>query len=83
MPQQSAGIAKTLTNAQILKVTANQLFLDANSLLGSVNALSISINAGTATVADVFEMERIIGNLNGQLISIDNQILTLIQQTNG
>ena len=78
-----AAVALAVTQAQILKVTANQVFIDANTLLGDINALSISINAGTATVADMFEMSGAIAALNGQLTFIDNQIQKLQQSTNG
>ena len=81
--QATAVVAKTYSNAQLLQVTALKLYNDSTLLLGDIATLQTSINAGTATVADMFEMERIIGNLRDQLVYIDNQILILQQQTNG
>ena len=81
--QATAGVAKTYSNAQLLQVTALKLYNDSTLLLGDIATLQTSINAGTATVADMFEMSGAIAALNGQLTFIDNQIQKLQQSTNG
>ena len=80
MAQATVAVAVTVANAQKLQVLALQVYNDATKLLGNITTLQTSINAGTATVDDMFEMSGILSGLIGQLTFIDNQILTLQQQ---
>ena len=81
--QASAAVAVTNAKAQALQVLALQVYNDATKLLGNIATLQTTITAGTATVADMYDMGQYIADLTGQLQFIDNEILKLQQQTNG
>ncbi len=81
--QATTSVANASNQAQILKTLALQVYNDATLLLGDIATLQTSINSGTATVADMFEMGNTIQDLVGQLQYIDNYILKLQQATNG
>ena len=81
--QASAAVAVTNAKAQALQVLALQVYNDATKLLGNIATLQTTITAGTATVADMYDMGQYIADLTGQLQFIDNEILKLQSQVSG
>ena len=81
--QMTTAVANANNQAQILKTLALKVYNDATLLLGDIATTQVTINAGTASVADFVDIGQYISDLTTQLQFIDNEILKLQQQTSG